>query len=98
MPGCDRCDEIGGKKTFQNQVSMPIKGTVRYIDHCIHPIIAALNAANIFTVASCCGHGTGPGIVSLEDGRVLGVFRDQKEYEKAIRCGSRGNRTSSRSR
>ena len=68
---CDRCDGPGGLKTYANQVTMPINGRVRSIDHCIHRIVAALNAANIQTVASCCGHKTMNGNIILEDGRVL---------------------------
>jgi len=50
---------------------MPIKGRRQEIDFCIAPIVAALNAANITTVASCCGHGEQDGNIMLEDGRVL---------------------------
>ena len=55
--GCDYCDSPGGPETYRNQVCMPINGRVRSIDHCIHRIVAALKAANVPTVASCCGHG-----------------------------------------
>jgi hypothetical protein len=57
---------------------MPIKGRRRDIDLCIADIVAALNAANIITVASCCGHGKMDGIISLEDGRELIVKFPQK--------------------
>jgi hypothetical protein len=52
---------------------MPINGRLRGIDFCIADIVAALNAANITTVASCCGHNPEEiaGIISLEDGRRL---------------------------
>ena len=50
---------------------MPIDARVRYIDICIADIVAALNAANIKTGASCCGHGQMNGIISLKDGREL---------------------------
>ena len=68
---CDRCDEPGGKKTYKNQVLMPLYGRVECIDYCIHKIIAALNAGGVRTVASCCGHQKMPGCIDLEDGRVL---------------------------
>lgn len=67
----DCCDGPGGKETLRNQVCMPLDGRVHCIDHCIHHIVAALNAGGIPTVASCCGHGTMPGRIDLEDGRVL---------------------------
>jgi hypothetical protein len=50
---------------------MPINGRVYGIDWCIHHIVAALNAANIATVASCCGHGKQDGSIVLADGREL---------------------------
>lgn len=98
MAGCDRCDTVAGVKTYENQVAMPIRGRVRYIDHCIHDIVAALNAANLPTTASCCGHGRLPGVIALEDGRAIGVFDSYETAEEAMRYGRRGSRTSSRSR
>ena len=44
---------------------------VEHIDYCIADIVAALNAANIRTVASCCGHGEIEASIVLEDGRHL---------------------------
>ena len=52
---------------------MPLNGRVQCIDHCIHHLVAALNAAGIRTVASCCGHGKMPGRIDLEDGRILAI-------------------------
>ena len=40
--------------------------------------MAALNAANIITIASCCGHGKQDGSILFEDGREL-VVRKFKE-------------------
>lgn len=68
---CERCDGPGSAMTYANQALLPIKGRVIGIDWCIHHIVAALNAAGIETVASCCGHGTQPGRIDLADGRVL---------------------------
>lgn len=62
--------------TYKHQIPMPIQGRVRGIDFCIADIVAALNAANIITVASCCGHGKTDGVISLEDGRELNIKRD----------------------
>lgn len=73
--GCDKCDDFGGRKTFENQVCMPINGKVQCIDNCIHHIVAALNAAGLQTIASCCGHNKIDGIISLEDGRDLIIKR-----------------------
>ena len=74
---CEYCDEIGGEKTFRNQVSMPLYGKVQCIDHCIHHIVAALNAGGVRTVASCCGHRQLPyGRILLEDGRNLIIVDD----------------------
>ena len=41
---------------------MPINGKVQCIDHCIHRVVAALNAGGVRTIASCCGHGKMPEI------------------------------------
>lgn len=64
------CCEVG---SCQCQVPMPLNGRSQGIDFCVADIVAAFNAANIKTVASCCGHGSMPGIISLEDGRELKV-------------------------
>lgn len=79
---CDRCDGPGGIKTFSNQVCMPINGKVQCVDWCIHQIVAALNAGGVETIASCCGHKRAPGIISLADGRVLGIFESQRDWEE----------------
>jgi hypothetical protein len=63
-----QCCKIG---TYDCQIPMPIKGRRHDIDFCIADLVAALNAANITTVASCCGHGGIRGSIVLEDGREL---------------------------
>ena len=65
-----KCCDMG---TYECQIPMPIKGRRVDIDFCIADIVAALNAAGIITVASCCGHGKMPGNIALEDGRELEV-------------------------
>jgi len=52
---------------------MAIAGRRQDVDLCIADIVAALNAANIRTTASCCGHGKMDGRILLEDGRELFV-------------------------
>ena len=74
---CQHCDECGGLVTYQNQVAMPLDGRVHGIDHCIHHIVAALNASNVRTYACCCGHQKMPGRITLEDGRELIVLPDE---------------------
>lgn len=76
---CDRCDKAGGKKTYANQVCLPLNGRVYCIDWCIHQIVAALNAGGVPTAASCCGHGAIPGRIDLADGRILTI---SKKYEQ----------------
>ena len=61
---------------------MPIKGRIRCIDHCIHHLVAALNAANITTVASCCGHNKLRGSIDLEDGRTLIIIPTPQSLEE----------------
>lgn len=48
------------------------------VDSCIAPLVAALNAAGFRTVASCCGHGSRPGRISLADGRDLLIMSFQE--------------------
>ena len=74
--------------TYEHQVPMAIKGRRREIDLCIADIVAALNAANIITEASCCGHGKFMGNILLEDGRTIEIkwgetgWRDRAKGEK----------------
>jgi len=49
---------------------------VKPIDSCIAPIVEALNAAGVSTVASCCGHGKRPGVIVLRDGREIVICPD----------------------
>jgi len=71
-----QCCKMG---TYECQIPMPISGRVRYIDLCIADIVAALNAANIKTDSSCCGHGKIDGIISLEDGREIRIKNIKNE-------------------
>ena len=64
----EQCCQVG---TYEHTVPMPINGRRQDVDYCIADIIAALNAANIPTVASCCGHGKMEASILLEDGRHL---------------------------
>ena len=67
---------------------MPINGRVQCIDHCIHQIVAALNAGGIRTEASCCGHGKMKGNIVLEDGRTIIIQetpKSMKAWKKAVR-------------
>jgi hypothetical protein len=64
----EKCCEIG---EYNCQTPMPLNGRIQHVDFCIADIVAALNAANIPTVASCCGHHKMHGSVVLEDGREL---------------------------
>ena len=84
VKSCGKCDGPGGRVTYRNQIAMPIRGKVHCIDFCIHRIVAALNAANVVTTASCCGHETIPGIINLLDGRVLAILDSQKRFEEML--------------
>jgi hypothetical protein len=50
---------------------MPVNRKVVQVDYCIADIVAALNAGNIITAGSCCGHGKSQGTIILLDERVL---------------------------
>ena len=71
---CEYCDGVGGTETYMKSARLPIAGKVCTIDHCIHHIVAALNAGNVHTKASCCGHKKVPGRISLYDGTELVIF------------------------
>jgi len=86
----ERCCKIG---TYDCQVPMVIRGRVAYIDYCIADIVAALNAAGIEAMTSCCGHGTEDAIISLRDGREVWIKNvkrwwntDNKANEELIRA------------
>lgn len=48
------------------------------IDHCIAPIVDALEMGRIHMRGSCCGHGKAEGYIDLQDGRVLLIMRDRQ--------------------
>ena len=81
-----RCCGVG---TYEHTVPMPILGRSQSVDLCIADIVAALNAANIVTDGSCCGHGKIAGTVLLEDGRSIVVYphRDMQLIELGEKGG-----------
>lgn len=83
------CCKMG---SYDCQIPMPLHGRVQYVDFCIADIVAALNAGNIITEASCCGHGIIPGSILLADGRHLIVREkfNQKDIEilKGVKDGN----------
>ena len=70
--------ECCGTGEYGCTVPMPINGRVQGIDLCVADIVAALNAANIKTVMSCCGHNKLNGVICLEDGREI-TIKGEKE-------------------
>ena len=50
------------------------------IDKCIAPLVKALNEGGIITAGSCCGHGRYLGGIELEDGRVLVIIPNAKDW------------------
>ena len=73
-----KCCDCG---TYEHCIPMPIKGRVQGIDLCIANIVAALNAANITTVNSCCGHGEVAPSIILDDDRFI-IILTRDEYQK----------------
>lgn len=71
-----KCCDFG---EYKCQVPMPLNGRRQDIDFCVADIVAALNAANIITTLSCCGHGKVDALIMLEDGREIFI---KKEYVK----------------
>ena len=49
------------------------------VDRCIAPIVQALQVSGIDMLASCCGHGKGPGRIDLADGRYLTIHTSAPE-------------------
>jgi len=66
----EKCCDFG---EFKCNVPMAISGKLQGIDFCIADIVASLNAGNIFTKASCCGHGKLDGNIILADGRQITI-------------------------
>lgn len=77
----EKCCPVG---CYHCTIPMPIRGRMQGIDFCIANIVAALNAANIETLASCCGHGVMPGSVILEDGREVIIVKNAEERNKVF--------------
>lgn len=48
------------------------------IDHCIAPIVKALQEAEINMRGSCCGHGRSEGYIHLEDGRYFLILPNRR--------------------
>lgn len=79
----NRPEECCGFGEYSCQIQMPLNGRTQGIDFCIADLVAALNASNLRTVASCCGHGKIDGSIVLEDGRELVIRR--------FKCVNTGN-------
>lgn len=52
------------------------------IDACIYELVKALNTGGVATITSCCGHGKGPGSISLADGREMIIATSPQEGRK----------------
>lgn len=72
---------------FKCTVPMAINGRRQDIDICIADIVTALNAANIPTIASCCGHGKIQGNIRLVDGRELEIDNVRATKGGCYDCG-----------
>lgn len=62
---------------------MASRNRVVGVDLCIADIVAALNAGNLDTLSSCCGHSKCPGSIGLADGRWL-LICTQEHWDKLI--------------
>lgn len=62
-----------------NREQRMIKFEGGHCDPCIEPIVRALNAAGLKTVASCCGHKMRPGNIALADGREIIIAQNFDE-------------------
>lgn len=66
---------------FICQIPMPINGKVQCIDFCISHIVSALNAGDVRTIASCCGHGKYNGSIILENNTELIIRKFGEKIE-----------------
>lgn len=73
-----KCCAVG---SYDCQTHMPLNGRLQSIDFCISDIVAALNACNIKTVASCCGHDKFKASILLEDGREIEIHNVTRFWE-----------------
>lgn len=66
--------EWGTHVAVKNLLTTEGKRRTWKIDRCIAPIVKALNDGGVETIASCCGHGKGPGRITLLDDRELFIL------------------------
>lgn len=66
------------------EAAMTIIGPGVWCDPCLVPLVAALNAGGVSTVASCCGHGTHYSTIGLTDGRWLMVLPDTDHLDNRM--------------
>lgn len=76
------CKSSSKEHSDHCRVMLPLEGKVKTIDLCLHHIIAALNAAGVYTLGCCCGHGTHVGSILLADGTVLEYYQSRAAWEK----------------
>lgn len=55
-----------------------------WCDPCIAPIVKALTAAGLETVASCCGHDELPARITLRSGQTLIVADDWSVHDDTV--------------
>lgn len=78
------CDHSPNREAAMVIIERDSAGTPTvWCDPCIAPLVAALNAGGLPTLASCCGHGHRPGRVTLRDGRELMIHPDMASVERA---------------
>jgi len=77
MPDCAKpcCLAADGGPTTE----LALCRGIRSVDACIADLVRALNEQGMETVASCCGHGRMPGVISLADGREIIIARNYGE-------------------
>ena len=78
MSRCRHCGERDVELTVTIPADLSHTGqkrlAIKPIDWCIADLVRSLNAHGVRTRSSCCGHGRGPGEVTLEDGYVLVII------------------------
>lgn len=71
------CDYAPNREAAMTVVEQDAGGKATvWCDPCIAPIVTALNAHGLRTIASCCGHGKQPGRITLSGGKELLLLPD----------------------
>ena len=67
--------------SYEHCIPMSVNNKVVHIDLCVAQLVASLEAGGMRPVASCCGHGTTPPSVLLDDDTWIVVLNREQGLE-----------------